>query len=312
MKGFIFAAGFGKRLRPITADMPKSLAPVCNLPSICFALHRLKQAGIEDIVCNLHYRHQDIIDYFDRHRSFGCSVQFSYEEEILGTGGGLKKCEKMLGDDDFVLINSDVISDINIAELVAHHKRSGAPATLVLYRTDKAEQIGEVGVRNNKIVDFNNLLGTGATSGCIYTGAALFSPKIFEYLLLEFSNIVHNGFVDLINNHFIAAFEHQGHWRDIGSLQSYWESNLACLSEVDRLQKEIYATLGVGPAHAGRADIGKTASISNSVIGEGARIGSGAVITNSVIMPGAVVDNGQVVSNSVLFGNRVIFTGERV
>ena len=125
MKGFIFAAGLGERLRPLTENTPKSLLPVLNLPSVCYAVYLLKEAGIDHIICNLHYRYADIINFFKTYNNFGLHIEFSTEESILGTGGGFKKCEDIIGDEEVLLINADIIIDLDPVSLIkCHHENN--------------------------------------------------------------------------------------------------------------------------------------------------------------------------------------------
>jgi mannose-1-phosphate guanylyltransferase len=125
VKGFILAAGYGERLRPLTDDCAKALVPVLNIPSICYSLFLLKEAGVRDVVCNLHHEGDGIVRFFEENDFFGLTIEFSEEDTILGTGGGLKKCEALLGDDDFVLINSDIVMDADLRILIDRHRESG-------------------------------------------------------------------------------------------------------------------------------------------------------------------------------------------
>lgn len=104
------------------------------------------------------------------------------EPEILGTGGGLKHCQPLLGEEDFLLVNSDIITDIDFRELADAHQRSGLAGTLCLHPTPDAPSIGTVGVEDGLVCDFANRRGTGIASSYIYTGSAVFSPAIFEHL----------------------------------------------------------------------------------------------------------------------------------
>ncbi len=306
MKGFILAAGFGERLRPITDGIPKSLIPVLNLPSICYALFLLKEAGIRDIVCNLHYRHRDIVEFFEENEFFDCTITFSIEETILGTGGGVKNCEKIIGDSDFILINSDIIMDIDIGKLVAYHETRSAPATVVLYRAENAMDIGPVAIEDDYVRDFHSARSSDGVSDLIYTGLAVLSPLVFRYLKKEFSSIVDTGYRKLIENHAIGYLAHQGIWKDIGTINSYWRSNLDMIGEARAIAERLSSALGIAPqVISDDAHIADDSKILNSVIGEGARVGKNSIVENSVLLPGAAVRDGSVI-NSVVYGENVI------
>ena len=307
MKGFVLAAGYGERLRPITNTIPKSLIPVLNLPSICYALFLLREAGIDEVVCNLHYKSEEIIRFFEENDFFGLNISFSMEETILGTGGGLKKCEGMLGDSEFVLINSDVILDIDLTILIGFHQKSGSPATLLLYRTERAEEIGSVGVQGNRIIDFNNILGTGVVSDFVYTGVAVLSPNIFRYLNGEFSSVVDTGYVGLIQNHSIRFFEHRGLWQDIGNIHSYWEANVCKMKEILALKERISKVLHLRPQVISPSSIiGSHSIVEDSVVGRDCLIGEGVTLERAVIFPGSTIKNRTTIKNSVVHEHRII------
>lgn len=310
MKGFIFAAGFGERLRPLTDEIPKSLLPVLNLPSICYAVFLLKEAGIDQIIINLHYRYRDIIDFFKSNDNFGLEIEYSIEETILGTGGGLMKCKDMIGDSDVLLINSDLIIDLDLKLLIASHREKKAPATLVLHKTDEAPVIGPVSIDGNRIIDFKNFLGTNKTSEYIYTGVGIVSPVIFNYLTSEFSSIVYTGYVELIKKYFVAFYEHTGCWQDIGTIESYWKANIDLLKEFEDLHKRILPVLGIAPKKVfPDSNIKSSVHIRDSVIEKDVTIGDGAVIERSVLLPGSVIKEGAGIRNSVVFRDQVFKVG---
>lgn len=305
MKGFIFAAGFGERLRPITESMPKALIPVLNIPSICYALMLLKEAGISDIICNIHYRHNDIIKFFNDNNFSNLNIKFSFEKNILGTGGGLKNCEKELSDDYFVVLNSDVIIDIDLRSVIDFNIRSGLPATVVLHKTERAGEIGAVGVNGDQIVDFKNFLNTGVMSDYIYTGAAVLSPLIFKYLSADFSSVVYTGYIEMIKKHGLQFFNHTSFWEDIGSIESYWNVNMRILNNQnlfnDRLSRSLNKNIEI---ISKSAVVNKGARIKKSVIGEECEIGENAFVENSVLLPRTAVKNA-VIKNSIVDRDRI-------
>lgn len=311
MKGFIFAAGFGERLAPVTDSMPKALVPVINIPAICYPIMLLKEAGVDHVVCNLHYRYNDIIRYLQNNSFFGMNFSFSVEEEIMGTGGGLSLCEAELRDDDFIVMNSDVIMDIDLNRLASRYKSSSSPATLVLYKTGRAKEIVPVGVQGDKIVDFKNFLNTGVMSDYVYTGSAVLSPRIFDYLKNEFSSIVYTAYVDVIRNHTLSWYETEGLWIDIGTVESYLKANMIMIEKIDLFAERLERLLNIKiEAVSGSAEISDSASVVNSVIGEGCAVRGKSEIVNSVLLPGAVVDNVKI-SNSIVLGGRVIRIGAK-
>jgi mannose-1-phosphate guanylyltransferase len=243
MKAFLLAAGFGERLKPLTDRKPKPLVLLAGIPSICYSLCLLKESGITDVVCNIHYLADTVVSFFERHENFGFNITFSREDEILGTGGGLKKCEELLDDDDFVLINSDVVTDLRIGDLIGASRLSGKSGMLALFKTGPANR-GTVSVVNGKIVDFKNFLSSGVVPSFEYMGIAVLNPVVFRYLSPEFSSVVYTGYTGLIENQRLGYYEHTGLWEDIGSLDSYYRTQKRLLSEGHLIQR-VRKTLGL-------------------------------------------------------------------
>ena len=122
MKAIILAAGFGTRLKPLTNKLPKPMFPVLNRPILEHALHFLSSQGIKEIAINLHHQSEKIIDYFGNGKNFKVELHFSKEENILGTAGGIKKLELFFKDETFLVINSDILVDINLKDVLKFHK----------------------------------------------------------------------------------------------------------------------------------------------------------------------------------------------
>ena len=162
MKAFLLAAGFGERLRPLTDKTPKPLIPVSGIPSICYSLMLLKEAGITDVVCNIHYHPDRIMDFFKKNSNFGFNIDFSFEKEILGTGGGLKQCERYFNDDDFIVLNSDIITDLKLQDVIAGFKNTDSPGTVVLYNSINIEKT--VSIMGNHVKDFRDFSSSACFS----------------------------------------------------------------------------------------------------------------------------------------------------
>ncbi len=307
MKAFILAAGLGSRLRPITTITPKPLIPVLNLPSICYTLALLKEAGIEQVICNVHHHAEHIRRFFSEHNNFGMDVHISEETTILGTGGGLKRCENLLDDEPFVLVNSDIIADFNLKSFIDYHNNSGNAGSLMLYATPEAKTIGDVGIQENRILDFRNMRKTGLRSDYIYAGAAVLSPSIFRYLSTGFSSIVDTGFTGLIMHESLGYFPHDGFWQDIGTLQTLWQANIANRENILQIGERINRQTGAAP-HMLSSDavIAQSATVHESIVGRNCRIEDGAVIRHSVLLPETVIAKGTFMERTIAFpGGRI-------
>ncbi|NTW52091.1 MAG: NDP-sugar synthase [Chlorobiaceae bacterium] len=300
MNAFVLAAGFGTRLQPMTDTSPKPMVPILNVPSLCYSLFLLKEAGIGKAIINIHH-HPDIIRrFFDLHDFGSLEIVLSEEKTILGTGGGLKKCENLLDEGDFLLINSDIISDLDLTALMRHHRQSGLGGTLALYETPLAPSIGQVGILEGKVLDFRNMRGTGLLSQSIYTGTAVLSPDIFRHLREEYSSIVDTGFTGLIDHTGLGCYQHKGLWQDIGTLQNFYRANLDDNLRILELEARMKRQIGISPhLVSGLASISPDARIVGSVVGERCKIAPGAVVEHSVLLPDTVVERNSVIRNAI-------------
>ena len=302
MKAFILAAGFGSRLKPISGFTPKPLIRVLNLPSICYTIALLKETGINTVICNVHYHADRIRRFFRDNDNFGMDIHISEETAILGTGGGLKRCEKMLENEPFVLINSDIIADFNLQSFIDHHNNALNSGTLMLFETPEAESIGDIGIQGGCVHDFRNMRKTGLRSNYIYAGAAVLNPSIFRYLSPDFSSIVDTGFTGLIVHESLGYVRHEGFWQDIGTPQSFWQANITNRENILGIGERIERQTGSVP-HMVSSDaaIAPGASVHESVIGKDCRIEEGARVRHSVILPGTTVSGATVLDRMIAF-----------
>ncbi len=300
MKAFLLAAGYGERLRPITDAMPKPLVPVMNVPAICYAVSLVKNAGITDVVCNLHYRREQITDFFQRNNNFDLNITFSIEETILGTGGGLEKCREHLEGAPFAYVNSDIISGIDLKSFIGSYGPSRCGGSLLVSKS--AGPDSRVTVRDGRVINLRNLLPVDEKPGHDFLGIAVLSPGIFKHLQSGFSDIVEHGFIDLVKRGALGCYEHSGPWHDIGSIESLRRANMALLDMDENFQGMVRAATGMEPRPISPiARIGRNCTITRSVIGEGCVVGDGAVIDESVLLPGSVVENGEKIVRKVVF-----------
>jgi len=145
LKAIILAGGRGKRLRPITDYIPKSLVPIKNIPIIEWQIKYLKKYGVNEVIICTGYKTKMIKNYLSM-KNTGVKIKFSIEKSPLGTGGAIKKAGKMINDKSFFVINGDVITNIDLAKLV---KQSNSIASIEL-RT----QFGTLETNGSKISKF--------------------------------------------------------------------------------------------------------------------------------------------------------------
>ncbi len=226
MKALVFAAGLGKRLRPITENIPKALVPVIGKPMLQHVLEKLKAAGFDDIIINLHHQPEKIIQFVKDNDSFGLQINFSDERELLlDTGGGLKKTKWFFGDGKpFLVHNVDVLSDINLHELYQFHLRIKPLATLTVQHreTDRLllfdSRWNLTGWKNASTGTVKNPAGRKAEYEMAFCGIHIIDPLIFNLIKREGVFSIIDVYLDLLSNYFILGYDAKDTWwTDIGS-----------------------------------------------------------------------------------------------
>ena len=136
MKAMIFAAGLGTRLKPLTDHMPKALVPVVGRPMLEHVILKLKAAGFNELVINIHHFGEQILDFLRANQNFGLTIHISDERDcLLDTGGGIRKAEPFFrGNEPFLVHNVDILSDTDLKALYEYHRQSGNDATLLASR----------------------------------------------------------------------------------------------------------------------------------------------------------------------------------
>jgi NDP-sugar pyrophosphorylase family protein len=235
MKAMVLAAGLGTRLQPLTKQMPKALLPVAGRPLIHYPLLLLKRYGITDIVINLHHHGHKIIDVLGDGRAMGLRLHYSQEPTILGTGGGIKQARQWLGETTFLVINSDILVDLNLDDVVEFHRRRHATVSMVVRTDPDVARYGVIELDGQDRI--RTIIGHGGQEGQGSAGAGSLRPFMFTGVhLLEpsvFDAIPGHGFSS-ITDVYIAMLQHdeplfgyvtKGAWMDLGTPERYQEAN---------------------------------------------------------------------------------------
>lgn len=199
MKAMLFAAGKGTRLKPLTDTMPKALVPVCGKPLLEHVLGKLSSAGFNDVVINVHHFAGQIQDYVGNHSAPGVRISFSDEsEELLETGGGIKKAAALLNDGEpFLVHNVDILSNLNLRDFYDFHLKNAGKTEIVatLLVSERRTSRYLLFDENDFLVGWTNA-DTGEVrspykdltypSPCIrkyaFGGIHVMSPLVFKYM----------------------------------------------------------------------------------------------------------------------------------
>ena len=147
MKALILAGGRGKRLRPLTDKIPKSLIPINKKPLIQYTINYLKKFGINEIIICAGYKSNQIQNFLKKKKNFGCKIEYSIEKSPLGTAGAIRNAIKNLSDESFLVINGDVITNIDLKKILKK------PNTIAA--NELKTKFGTMKIKNNKILKFN-------------------------------------------------------------------------------------------------------------------------------------------------------------
>ncbi|MBI2230684.1 MAG: NDP-sugar synthase [Deltaproteobacteria bacterium] len=229
MKAMVFAAGQGERLRPLTDKTPKALVPVAGRPMIEYPLLLLRHYGIQEVIINLHHLGEQIEAYLNDGAKLGLRIIYSKEQELLDTGGGLLKAKPFLQDGTFIVINTDVLIDLPLAELIDFHRAKKAAATLALRPDELADQYGSIEIDSEgRIYRFLRVKRPTAPAGpcakLMFTGVQILEPKIFEYMPSDGSFAKFGTTKDtyprmLLAGEALSGYRFDGFWQDVGSAE---------------------------------------------------------------------------------------------
>lgn len=317
------AAGLGTRLRPLTYEVPKPMVPVANRPVIELILRSLAGQGFSEVVANLHWFPETIRGRLGDGADLGVELTYSFEEQLLGTAGGVRNVREYFGDEPFVVMAGDALTDIDLQALAAAHERNGGLATLAVKRVANTREYGVVVTNSEgRIEGFQEKPDPAeALSDRANCMIYALSPEIFDYFPakdeVDFALDVFPALLDAGAP--FHVHDTDAYWNDVGSPPEYLQGNLDVVEGLVKLEPagELIEgdadpdepgehPLGAArhglPADAevhGRVLVGAGVEVGSgvridgpAVVGDGARIGAGARIKQSLLLPGAEVPAG--------------------
>jgi mannose-1-phosphate guanylyltransferase len=305
----VLAAGLGTRLRPLTYEITKPMVPVLDRPVMAHIVDLLDRHGFEHVIANLHYFPESIRAYF------GERLSYRFEEELLGTAGGVRGCAEFFADDPFLVISGDALTDIDLGAFAARHRESGGIATLAVKRVADTREYGVVlHDRDGRITGFQEKPEPDeALSDLGNCGIYIFEPRIFDYFPERpFVDWAKDVFPVLLENDVPFHIHELGeYWNDVGSLGELRQGTFDALRGELRIEvegEEVAPGVLLAGDRRGERDplahveveapvwIGRGVSVGEGarlmgpvVIGDGARIGAGAQLRESIVFPGTDV-----------------------
>ncbi|MEJ5167358.1 MAG: sugar phosphate nucleotidyltransferase, partial [Thermoanaerobaculia bacterium] len=215
MKGFILCAGLGKRLRPLTEEIPKPLLPFLGKPLVQHILEKLKEAGIEEIGINLHWKPENVKEFFEKFKG-EFNFHFFYEKELLDTGGALKNAKEFLRGSNFIVINSDIIFDFSLKEIIEYHKKNKNFGTLLI--TDNPETNNLNISKDGKLIEVSKKFSKNLKT---FGGIAIYEPEILNLMEGKIFSIKEIWLKALEKNLQIDSFFiEKEKWKECGNIEN--------------------------------------------------------------------------------------------
>lgn len=216
IKAMIFAAGLGTRLKPFTLDNPKALFPVNGVPLLERNIKYLQSFGVNSFVINVHHFADKIELFLKENNNFNANIEISDERnELLETGGGLWKAKNLLGNQPFLVMNSDILTNLNIQKLIDFHSQRNPLATLAVSDRKSTRKLlfnkedklcGWKDLRDGKMV----LSEEQYSKELAFSGIHIIDPKIFEYKEYTSKFSIMKPYLDLMQKEEFLAYNHTG------------------------------------------------------------------------------------------------------
>jgi len=290
VKALVLAAGRGTRLFPLTLFRAKPAFPFLGRPIIQYSLNTLRKAGVEEVIINLHHLPDTVRQAV---KPFS-GVRFSYETEILGTGGAIGKVRDYLADDDFVVCNGKIYFEDDLRKAFEFHKASGALVTLVLVPFHQHPHFNPVFVDAK-----SNIRGFGPgyqadpnDKPYVFTGVHVLSPQVLSYIPEGASDSVRDIYVPLIREgKAVKGFISQSYWCEISTPRRYLEKSFEVLKRHNR---------NVSIVAGERSTLHPTATVHRSIIWDNVRVGERAYLNNVIVADNITIPDSARFENAII------------
>jgi mannose-1-phosphate guanylyltransferase/phosphomannomutase len=335
-KGIILSGGWGTRLRPLTCTIPKALIPIINKPVIERQLMLLKAAGVTDIVLAVSIMSDTVKKYFKDGEDFGLKITYTNEKHPLGTAGAIKLAKDILKDDNFFMLNGDVVLNFDFGDMLKAHIKYKGIGTISAKNVYNPSRYGVLIIDENtqKIERFLEKDQYSPPKEKVIpmpinAGVYILEPEVFDYIESNSKvSIERDVFPKLAEEQKLYSYYISGIWKDIGTPYDLLKSNIIFLKDIlDNLPEKRENLIDDSVDIEGRAlfyppvAIGKNVVIKkncilgpNVVVGDNVYIGEGATIKDALIYEDTRISNNVTIENTIisdncLIGNYVVTQG---
>ncbi|MCZ7551720.1 MAG: sugar phosphate nucleotidyltransferase [Anaerolineales bacterium] len=219
MKAIVLAGGKGARLAPYTRILPKPLMPIGDLPILEILLRQMRSAGVREVILTVGYLGELMRAFFQDGSRLGLRIDYSFEEQPLGTAGPLALVADRL-DDTFLVTNGDVLTTLDLRELVDDHRSSGAAATIASHARAVKIDLGVLQFDGDRCL--KGYIEKPTYNFFVSMGIYVFEPRVLDYIpcnqYLDFPDLV----LKLIaNGERVRGYPFDGYWQDLGRADDY-------------------------------------------------------------------------------------------
>jgi NDP-sugar pyrophosphorylase family protein len=308
MQALILAGGKGTRLRPLTMHTPKPIVPIANQPFLLYQLELLKRADVRDVILSLSYQPQKIEDKLGDGTDFNVHISYAVEASPLGTAGAYRNAASLISETT-VVFNGDVLTDIDMNEVIRYHREHRAAATIVLTPVPNPTAYGLVETEpDGRVRRFlEKPKPEEVTCDTINAGIYILEPRVLEYVPEGEPFMFEYGvFPKLLERkEAFFAFIWKGYWRDIGTAESYLQGNLDVIAGRVKL-------LDSPPAERGEKFEPTAEVLAPSVVDPSCTLKAGAQVINSVVSRNCYIEERARIENSVVRGGTRIGAGSTI
>ena len=334
MKAVVMAGGFGTRIQPLTHSRPKPMLPIMNKAMMEYTMMSLKELGIKEFIVLLYFKPEVIQNYFKDGSDFGIDITYVIPDDDYGTAGAVKCAQEYIGNENFVIVSGDLVTDFKFKELFDFHNKRKSKLTIGLTSVENPLEFGVVICNeDNEIEKFlEKPSWSEVFSDTINTGIYVIEPEILD-LIPEKENFdfAKDLFPTLMEDNItLMGYTLQGYWRDVGNPKSYRdvhedifkhefsfkipgkkkeypEGILYTQGDNNSIDKtvEIIGTVVLGE----NITIEQNVQLKNVVIGNNTKIGKSSKIKNSVIWNDVTIEKSVVLDNCVICNNNHIGKG---
>jgi mannose-1-phosphate guanylyltransferase len=295
MKAVVLVGGFGTRLRPLTLTTPKPMLPIGRVPMVERIVERLVAGGVDEVVLALGFGSDAFQAAYPDGRCAGARLTYATEPEPLDTAGAVAFAARYVGiDDTFIVVNGDILTDLDVAAMVAAHRASGARGTIHLTEVEDPSAFGVADLDGTRIARFVEKPAKGeAPSNLINAGTYVLEASVLDLVPVGARvSIEREIFPVLAAEGSLVGHSTDDYWLDTGRPEQYLQANTDLVAGRPGVTSPSCA-----PADAHVAD---SAVVTASVIGHGCHIGGEASVTRSVLLDDVMVGHGASVTGSIL------------